>query len=62
MALLHVGHPGICKIKVLTSNYVWWPNIDADLEVQLKQCNQCQLYQPYPPALPTHSWKWPEHP
>ena len=39
LALLHEGHPGICKMKGLARSYVWWPNIDADLEVQVKQCN-----------------------
>ena len=42
--------------------YVWCPNIDADLEVQVKQCNQCQLNQPSPPAVAMHPWEWPEHP
>ena len=62
LALLHEGHPGICKMKGLARSYVWWPNIDADLEVQVKQCNQCQLNQPSPPAVPMHPWEWPERP
>ena len=35
LALLHDGHPGISKMKALACGYVWWPNIDADLESQL---------------------------
>ena len=49
-------------MKGLARSYVWWPNIDADLEAQVKQCNQCQVNQPSPPAVPMHSWEWPEHP
>lgn len=62
LALLHEGHPGISKMKGLARSYVWWPNIDADLEAQVKQCNQCQINQPFPPAVPMHPWEWPEHP
>lgn len=62
LALLHEGHPGISKMKGLARSYVWWPNIDADLEAQVKQCNQCQLNQPSPPAVAMHPWEWPEHP
>jgi hypothetical protein len=29
---LHETHPGICKMKSLTRSYVWWPNMDNDLE------------------------------
>ena len=47
-------HPGILKMKGLAFSYVWWPNIDADLEAQVKQYNQCQANQPFPPATPMH--------
>ena len=57
LALLHAGHPGISKLKGLACSYVWWPNIDADLEVQVKQCNQCQVNQLFPPAEVMHPWE-----
>ena len=62
LALLHDGHPGISKMKGLARSYVWWPNIDADLETQVKQCNQCQLNCPSLPAVPMHPWERPDHP
>ena len=31
LSILHKGHPGISKMKVLADSYVWWPNIDADI-------------------------------
>ena len=52
LSLLHEGHPGISKMKGLARSYVWWPNIDADIEAQVKRCNQCQLNQPSPPIVP----------
>ena len=30
LSLLHDGHPGISKMKVLAHSYVWWPKKDAD--------------------------------
>ena len=27
-----------------------------------KQCNQCQLNRPSPPAVPMHPWEWPDYP
>ena len=62
LSLLHEGHPGICKMKSLARNYVWWPKIDADLGAKVKQCNQCQLSRPSSPIVPMHPWDWPEHP
>ena len=47
-------------MKGLARSYVWWPNTDSDLEAQVKQCNQCQVNQPSPPAVPMHPWEWPE--
>ena len=49
-------------MKSLACSYVWWPDIDADLESQVKQCNQCQLNRPSLPAVLMHPWEWPDHP
>ena len=62
LTLLHEGHPGICKMKSLACNFVWWPKIDADLEAKVKQCNHCQLSRPSSPVVPMHPWDWTEHP
>ena len=62
LSLLHEGHQGICKMKALARNFVWWPRIDVDLEARVKQCNQCQLSRLSPLIVPMHPWDWPEHP
>ena len=49
-------------MKGLARSYVWWPNIDANIEAQVKRCNQCQLNLPFPPIVPMHPWEWPECP
>ena len=60
--LLHEGHPGICKMKALARNFIWWPKIDVVLEGKVKQCNQCQLSRLSSPVVPMHPWDWPEYP
>ena len=62
LELLHEDHPGISKMKTLARSYVWWPNIDSDIEAKVKQCNQCQINRPFSPVVPVHPRDWPEHP
>ena len=62
MADLHEGHPGICRMKQLARCYVWWPNMDHELEQKVKECNNCQMMQKSPAQIPMHPWEWPERP
>ena len=38
----HEGHPGMSRMKSLMRLYVWWPNLDAQIEELVKSCNECQ--------------------
>ncbi|KRY04140.1 Uncharacterized protein T12_3589, partial [Trichinella patagoniensis] len=29
---LHVGHPGIVRMKAFERSYVWWPKLDSKIE------------------------------
>ncbi|CAK1603087.1 unnamed protein product [Parnassius mnemosyne] len=50
---------GIVKMKSMARSYVWWPNIDADLEAICKQCKTCAAEaQASPHAFPQ---SWPYH-
>ena len=60
--MLHEGHMGITKTKGLARSYIWWPNLDSDIEVMVNSCMQCQLHRNHPPAHNAHSWEHPEGP
>ncbi|XP_023204972.1 uncharacterized protein K02A2.6-like [Xiphophorus maculatus] len=56
---IHSGHQGIVKSKALARKYVWWPNLDYDLEQVCKTCETCQLEQKMPQHVPLHPWEFP---
>ena len=60
--LLHASHPGIVKMKLLARSYVWWPGIDKDIEILVKQCSGCQMQQKEPQSCNLHPWEWPSSP
>ncbi|XP_026142558.1 uncharacterized protein K02A2.6-like [Carassius auratus] len=59
---LHTGHPGIVRMKAIARSYVWWPGIDADIELCVKMCQSCQQIQKMSPQAPLHPWEWPSRP
>ena len=56
---LHESHPGMCKMKSLARSYVWWPEIDHDVEEKVRACNVCQQNRPQNPPVTIHPWEWP---
>lgn len=34
---------GIVKTKALARSYLWWPNLDCEIESMIKHCVSCQL-------------------
>ena len=60
--LLHEGHVGIVKMKMIARSYVWWPCLDRAIEDLVKSCNSCQEVQKLPEAAPLHPWIWPNKP
>lgn len=59
---IHDGHPGIVKMKQIARSYVWWENIDVDIERVARECAACRELRPAPPTAPLHSWPWPAEP
>lgn len=59
---LHVGHIGILKMKLLARSFVYWKNIDKDIENKVKSCRPCRLQQNEPSKTPIHHWEDPSGP
>ncbi|CAC5370948.1 Uncharacterized protein K02A2.6 [Mytilus coruscus] len=59
---LHVNHPGIVRMKGLARMHVWWPNLDTDIEITVRNCTACQNTQAAPPAATANPWIWPSKP
>ena len=62
LAELHVGHPGIVRMKELARSYLWWPNIDSEIEQTVRNCSSCQQVRKPPAAAPLAPWMWPSNP
>ena len=56
LELLHVAHPGIVRMKSLARGYMWWPSMNDDIELGVKQCTTCQSSRKMPPVAPLHQW------
>jgi len=59
---LHKEHPGITRMKVLARTFVWWLQLDTDIEELVKNCEECQFSRHLPPVAPLHPWEWPQWP
>ena len=59
---LHVGHPGMSRMKALARGLLWWPLLDRDIEDAVKQCISCQQNQAAPLPAPMQPWIWPTRP
>ncbi|KRX76050.1 Uncharacterized protein T06_13684 [Trichinella sp. T6] len=52
---LHIGYPGIVRMKVLARSYVWWPKLDSEIENLVRTCELCQQSRASPPHAPVHN-------
>ena len=59
---LHASHSGSSRMKELARSYLWWPNLDKDLEELCKSCPDCLALRATPPKAELHPWEWPSHP
>ena len=59
---LHETHSGVTKMKSLARAYIWWFEMDSQIEEFVKTCSVCQESRPLPPAAPLHPWEWPSQP
>nr|XP_023659478.1 uncharacterized protein K02A2.6-like [Paramormyrops kingsleyae] len=62
LKLLHQTHSGMSRMKGLARSYVWWPDMDQDVEREVQSCEECQKHRKSPPTAPLHPWEWPDSP
>lgn len=52
LRLLHAPHAGIVQTKAYARGYVWWTNMDTEIERVVAECEQCQAVRSCPPKDP----------
>ncbi|XP_059054704.1 uncharacterized protein K02A2.6-like [Achroia grisella] len=61
LKLLHQTHNGIVHTKALARSYVWWPQMDRDIEKMISNCHSC-LENRNMPTRSSHEWIMPARP
>lgn len=56
---LHETHLGIIKIKLFARSYVWWANMNNDIENMVKSCKICLIERKKPQQTPLTTWPYP---
>lgn len=59
---LHSSHMGIIKMKSVARSYIWWPNLDRDIENMANSCSSCLLERANPSKSELHNWHYPSKP
>ena len=49
-------------MKAVSRSFVWWPNVDRDIENTVKNCRNCQMNKNNPIKAPIHPWEWTNKP
>ena len=62
MSELHSSHAGSSRMKELARSYLWWPNLDKDLEELCNSCPDCLSHTANPFKAELHPWEWPTRP
>ena len=50
------------RMKELARSYLWWPNVDIQIEQMVKNCASCQKVRKPPAVAPLMPWFWPSNP
>lgn len=59
---IHSGHPGTVRMKQIGRSYVWWPQMDAEIEARARACTACAAVRDAPPRAPPVPYAWPTEP
>lgn len=60
--ILHGTHLGMVKSKSLARSYVWWPNINYEIENLIKNCENCLAVRNSPSKVQLQTWEYPKKP
>ena len=55
-------YPGMCRMKALARFFLWWPEIDLDIEERVRPCDGCTQVHHSPKAVPLLLWPWSTEP
>ena len=56
LSQIHASHLGMVKTKSICRFYIWWPDLDKDIEKLIGACDACILILPSPAKVQTTSW------
>ena len=56
---LHSTHLGMTRMKELARSYIWWPNLNVQIEQEVSKCETCQAIRNEPPKAQIHPWSFP---
>lgn len=59
---LHEGHLGTVKMKAIARSFVYWFNIDKDIEETVRNCKDCFKHKADPSKVRVHHWEYPSFP
>ena len=62
LTILHIGHPGITKVKTRARSTLYWPGMNNQLDNLSRTCQQCQEYQNRQREEPALNHEIPETP
>ena len=56
------GSPRHCPDERLARSYLWWPNVDIQIEQMVRSCASCQQVRKPLAVAPLIPWMWPSNP
>ncbi|CAI2736848.1 unnamed protein product [Schistosoma spindalis] len=59
---LHLGHPGVRRIKSIARSHAYWSLIDQHITDLVEKCMRCQQAAKVNAKVPPASWPQPDHP
>ena len=62
MQLLHSTHIGMTGMKMLARSYIWWPNLNTQIETTCRTCSSCGKFANSQPKVSDHPWTKPTGP